>query len=277
MNSSDDYTEQLIDSIDDFPSLDPIVSRVILLVSDPDSSARMIAHEIAKDAGLAARILRLSNSALFGHVRQISNLEHAVVVLGTQEIFNLVIRTATFDFMQSGTDRLLFERLWRHFVTTATAAHNLARNWSGEARDLAYLGGLLHDIGKVVFSMAMPEEYSALLNDHPITPGGILEPEHDRFGCDHLLLGRKLLEHWNFPPLLVNVAGNHHGNTSESSGKTGYLRLVEIADLLAHSIHGYRPETTELEGVLSELGIDDETWSGWRKQVGERSDLELSI
>lgn len=277
MHPSDDYSQELIDKIDDFPSLDPVVSRVILLVSDPDSSARMIAHEIARDAGLTARIIRLSNSALFGHVRQISNLEHAVVILGTQEIFNLVVRTATFDFIQSGSDRLLFINFWRHFVTTATAARSIAGNWASEARDLAYLGGLLHDIGKVVFAMTMPEKYTSLLNDNGTVPGKLLDLERDCFGCDHQLLGRKLLDHWNFPSLLVNAAGSHHGNSSEPSGKIGFLRLIEIANLLAHSIQGYSPEPSQLDSILEELGVNDETWSGWGEQVGEHSELEMKM
>src|SRR3989304_3295976 len=93
--------EQLADSIRDLPSPDPILSRVMELVSDPNTAPRDLSHEISKDAGLAARLMRLSNSVIFGHPREITRIEQAVVLLGFHEIRNMVFFSMTFELLRT--------------------------------------------------------------------------------------------------------------------------------------------------------------------------------
>ena len=277
MNDRLEYAKKLVQSTAELPSIDPVVARVLQIVSDPDTSPKELSNEISKDIGLTSKVLKLSNSALFGQPRQIGRLEQAVVVLGFNEIRNLVLITSTFQLMQIGKDRELFESLWNHFVCTAIASKYLANKYAKEAVELAYIRGLLHDIGKVVLALRFPSVYRNMLDDDKNYPRNVIREERERFDCDHQVTGEVLLDKWNYPSLLVQVAGHHHKTENIDPDKISFLRLIELADTLAYIVQGFQIDEPVLKNLQSGLEVDSEEREVWISDIRERLELEKSL
>ncbi|MDP8208401.1 MAG: HDOD domain-containing protein [Candidatus Electryonea clarkiae] len=277
MTDSKSYARKLVESTEQLPSPDPIVIRVSQLVSDPDTAPKYLAAEIYKDAGLTSRILKLSNSALFGLSRQIVTIEQAVVVLGFNEIRNLVMLTSTLRLMNLGRDEELFKLLWDHFLLTAIAARSIARRVSGDLpgiREYSYLGGLLHDIGKVILALRFTKAYRKLVDRDDILIGNIVEEETTLFGCNHLETGECLLEHWNFPPILVNIAGYHHNIEDKDTRGVNFLKIIWLADALSNFIGHKDVEVAGHKEMLRNTRIHEETWNNIIIEVRDRFELE---
>jgi HD-like signal output (HDOD) protein len=134
----------------DLPTLRAVVVRTLKLMQDPDSDARSAERAIARDPALSAKILRVANSAFFGHARQVSTTADAIRILGFIHVQGMIIGIGAFDAF--GTERLDLGGLWRHSIATATAARWLAPRVDARA-DEAFTDGILHDIGKLIFAI----------------------------------------------------------------------------------------------------------------------------
>ncbi len=273
MSESEAIAQRLLDTTTDLPALDPVVTRVLELVSDLETRPGELADEITRDPSLSARILKLSNSALLGMPREIDSLERAILTLGFQEIRNLVLLTATYDFVNRGPEQRLYYPLWEHFVTVAIAAKHIAENWVTSTSSHAHLAGLLHDLGKVVFAIRFPDQYYKILTDKSVGPGETIKLERQAFGCDHLQVGRMMLEQWTFPDTFIAVAGGHHG-TEEEEDPDPLLQVIELSDLMAYVIHGRGISPEHALGLLRRLGVPQQAWRELPRQVRERIKIE---
>ncbi|MHC4837249.1 MAG: HDOD domain-containing protein [Planctomycetota bacterium] len=137
------------------PTLPSVVQRINEVLEDPDASLRDVGREIAQDAPISTKLLRLANSSVYGTRESVLSAEHAASVLGMRVVRNLVLQSAViekFDHLRNvkGFD---FDGLWRHAIVTALIARQLSKrakaklSWDPEE---AYTCALLHDIGKVV-------------------------------------------------------------------------------------------------------------------------------
>ncbi len=134
---------RLVKAIERLPSLDPIVAEVLTLVSNPETPPRELSNVIAHDIGLSTRILKLSNSAMFGLPRQIGSLEQAIVLLGYNEIRNLVILAGTFQMSEAGDDLDLFRIIWKRLTRNAIASRLLCRSAMPIREADAFVAGLV--------------------------------------------------------------------------------------------------------------------------------------
>jgi HD-like signal output (HDOD) protein len=164
------FAKQLVASIGELPAIDPVVEKVLTLVSDPSTSPKALAEVIQGDVALSTRILQLSNSAIFGLTRQVSSIDHAVFILGYNEIRNLALLSSTFDLVKRGGMTDILISLWNHLLTTAICARSLSRKFLKSVTSLAYVSGLLHDIGKIPFALKFPTEYSELFEQYGNLP-----------------------------------------------------------------------------------------------------------
>ncbi len=274
MSDSISIARRLIATTTDLPVLDPVVTRVLQLVSDLETDPSDLAREITRDPSLSARVLKLSNSAMMGLPRKVDTLERAILTLGFQEIRNLVLLTATYDFVSRGTDQRLFVPLWEHFITVAISARFIAELWVPETRDHAHLAGLMHDLGKVVFAIRFPDQYVEILLNRDNGPGESLEHEMRLFGCNHQQLGRIMLEEWNFPEVFVEVAGDHHGTTDGNGSSVVLSEVIELSDLLAYVIRGRSISPEHALELLQALNIPRDGWLELPDRVRERIQIE---
>ncbi len=248
------HSEALLRLVDSFPALPATVNKVIAVTSNPDSSAHDLMMAVLPDQSMCATILKIANSAFFGIPNSVSTIEKAVVVLGFDEIRDIVISKAVFVSFQriNKYNRNNLKLFWEHSFTCGLAAKIIA-NHLGQPQSELFVAGLIHDIGKMAMLSATPEEYIPFLQ--PPTPDffGNTTRENEVFSITHDQVGMRLLKRWLFPESLVNAVGYHHQPHSAPSHRIFPL-IVQLADVLS-LIHGHPAELTdeEVRGVLANL------------------------
>jgi len=232
-------------------SLLPVFPRSVEEISEclrrPNATVADAARIISRDVAMTANVMKLVNSAFFGARRQVTNVERAVAYLGFDTLSSLVLGHGLFRDAGSGA----LERVWRHSLDTAMAARAiaLAEGLPQNRVDEAFLTGMLHDVGRVVFATRPPGE-------------AISDPEIDRH---HAEVGAYLLGLWGFPSHIVAAVALHDTPSLRADKGFDLTMLVHLANRLALRHPGETPTPGDCgiePGSLEELNALDR-WPRW--------------
>ena len=232
---------RIIARVEDLPTLPRTVLKITELVNDPKSSARDLARIITDDQVLAARLLRLVNSSFYGFPQRISTITGAIVLLGFDAIRNLLLTTSVFDLFPTRKNGSLIrqEQFWDHSLGCAVGAKILGNHLRYDKVEELFVSGLLHDIGKIVEMIFLPEAFKQIVNlvkDENIL---MIAAEERILGYRHPEVGKLLAEKWNLPPKLASVILRHH-QPSEAGRFALEAAIVHLADILCRSLNiGY--------------------------------------
>jgi len=213
-----------------------VYERLRAVVAHPHSSANDIGNVINQDPSLAAKLLRMANSALYGLPRRIETISQAVVVLGTAQLCDLVLATAViqaFNRIPPGlVDPMSF---WEHCVSCALVARGIAQQRREANVERLFLGGLLHDLGRAILLLNEPDHTRQALcaaAEHAVP---VYESERSVFGFDHAELGAALVEDWNLPEGHCEMIRFHHepGRARRFLSET---QTVYLADLTTNAL-----------------------------------------
>ena len=236
------------------PAFPAVVLRVLDIISQDDPDFDLLVREITSDATLAAQVLRLANSPLFGFEAQICTVQHAVAALGIANIQSLLMSVATANYSRAALKTEALQKCWRHTLATAILCREVARA-AGVQAERAYSLGLLHDIGRLGLLVAWPDDYNLILKEADRDSVSLLDLEKRLFSMDHCEVGRLLVEQWKFPPEFRVIAGRHHDSPAGGADFDN-LRIVHLGCELADSL-GYwvaKPlHPKSIEELLSEL------------------------
>lgn len=227
------YLTAIDNQINSLPALPAIVSQVIAVTADPESSASDLMQVILPDQTMCSTILKVANSAFFGIPRGVSTLERAVVVLGHEEIKNIVIGKAIFSSFPelSVENKNTISLFWEHAFTCGLTAKIIGEQLRLPASEL-FIAGLIHDIGKLAMLMALPNEYPILRDiSNPCTTNDSSE-EQAQFAISHDKVGLRLARRWLLPEQLAMAIGYHHSPQDAPSYKK-YALIVQMADILS--------------------------------------------
>jgi putative nucleotidyltransferase with HDIG domain len=205
--------ENIANMLDEIPTFSQSVIRIIELTSDIDSSNKELVAQITHDPILTAKVLKLVNSAYFGLARSVDSIQHSVVYVGINTIKNLALSVAAMGSLpQTNKAGLEMKEFWLHSLKTAVVAKLLAqKNGIPKSAVSAYfISGLLHDIGKIILSQAVPEAYKAVLAEATDLKKTLHQLEQEAFGIDHAALGAMLAEKWQLPANIVDAIRHHH-------------------------------------------------------------------
>lgn len=212
------------------PTLPEVAIRVRKIVEDARASASAIAKVVSTDAALSARLMQVANSAYYRGQARVEGVQAAVARLGNNAVRNLVTGFALRQIYQvkcSASIRRRLQALQEHNILVAAYSHVLARRFTPLKPDVALLGGLIQRIGALpilIRAESMPE----LLND-PQALDSVIDQTHK-------MLGRAILEAWNFPPSLVAVVVEHEDLQRDPAPQADYVDVVLVAVL--HSYLG---------------------------------------
>jgi len=215
------------------PPLPRVAMRLLQILSQEESVMQQIVELIRMDAAVAAEILRLANSAVYGHSSRIDNLLRAVVMLGREKVKALCTTVAMSMYTRPVVRYAALGKCWRHSLACAFLSEGLATACSID-RDQAYTAGLVHDIGRLGLLVGYPMEYSRLIEVSVEDSLDILEVERSMFDGDHCEIGRWLAEEWEFPADLRDVIANHHAVPPE--GPPTLRSVVSLACRLADTL-----------------------------------------
>ncbi len=229
--------DKILSSIGKLPTLPTIYMRLSHLMSRPDSTIKMITDTISADQAITAMILQLVNSAFYGFPGKIGSLQHAIVILGLNEIKNLVLATSMLKIIkQSKTDHLFdMQKFWQHSIGCAVSARVLAETASLERPEEVFAGGLLHDIGKLIHANYLSEKFAGVMADVEETGLPMIESEEKILGFNHAQTGSALAEKWLLPDKTVNMIAYHH--LSHMPAKlTGGIAAVHIGNTICTAL-----------------------------------------
>jgi HD-like signal output (HDOD) protein len=165
------------------------------MIQDPDINAQKLCRVLSDDAALTARILSVSRSPYFAQRILPTNLISAVQVLGFQNLRNIVVANATHSLFVKGN--LVSERLWDHSLAVALAMRILFQRAGIRNGDIAFLTGLLHDLGEVILLHGDPAGFAKLGEAVQRAQCQMADKEQEFYGFDHTLIGLTLLDSWN--------------------------------------------------------------------------------
>jgi HD-like signal output (HDOD) protein len=229
--------QELIKRIDDLPTLPRTVLKITELVNDPKSSAKDLARVITEDQVLTARLLKLVNSSFYGFPQRISTVTGAIVLLGFDAIRSLLLATSVFDLFASRNrkKRLYQERFWDHSLGCAVGAKVIGNYLRHDKIEELFVSGILHDIGKIVEMMFLPDEFSkvvAAVNTENIL---MTTAENKVLGYNHAAVGKLLAIEWNLPVKLARVIAHHHQPHNAGSFALD-AAIVHLADIFCRAL-----------------------------------------
>ena len=269
----DRQQKQKILGFGDLPTLPEVITQILEITADSGSSACEVGSILESDHAISARVLHLANSAFFGLPNRVDSLRRAVVLLGFQTVRSLALATSVFDaFFQVEQFSLDPYDFWIHSFGTAKAAHQVAERVEGiESSEGCFTAGLIHDIGKYVLSLALKDEYTALVDVAMETGTHLREVERAQTNVDHCEVGAWLCERWNFPPRLVDVVANAERSSQYSGPFPLEVRVVDLADQLSRKAgFGYAgdpPNPEPDDDLLDSLSISRDSITGDLEQL----------
>jgi putative nucleotidyltransferase with HDIG domain len=252
-----------ISRLKSLPSIPAVYMELVQAARDPDVSAAELGAIVSKDLAMASKVLHLASSSLFGIRRPVLNPAEACVYLGIETIQALALSLGVFSqYRQTG--QFSVEDLQTHSLRTANLAKVLAtaEQFSKSAGEEAFLGGMLHDVGKLVLATNYPREYDhciALAKDGDVP---IVNAESDTFGITHADAGMYLLRLWGLPDTIVEAVALHHRPSGSKAYSPGALAMVHVANVLAREEENQPTLNFDME-YLSALGLDSR-FARWR-------------
>lgn len=247
-------------SIQKLQPIPQVALKILRLINEDNYDIASLSAEMRQDQILSARTLKLCNSVYFQKRHKIETMDHALVYLGPKILVKFIISAAinTF-FTQAGMGYSLCKGgIYHHAVGTAIIAEKIAEVTGKALPALAYTGGLLHDIGKVVLDQfiqdALPLFYRQLFEEGRNSS----EAEKAILGIDHKDAGKALAEQWFFPESLSEIITYHH--TPENAVQyQDLVHIIYLADLLMSRFHVglefERLNTDNLAQRLERLGF----------------------
>lgn len=234
------------------PTMPEVATRLLKSFDDDNVGISQIAALIEKDAALAAKVLRLANTAHYSPAHQIATVIDAAHALGLETLRNLTMAaclSGAFPKVQ-GLDRATF---WRHGVATANYARILARMLGADAAtaDTAYLAGLMLRTGQLLMALDEPH-LVADVETHAAEPGSRFSLEEHRFGCTHADVTASLAAHWHFPQAMVEAFKD--ANTPLEIRPFSLIAAVlHVAEVLADAAEHHDEPVHALKVAVPEL------------------------
>jgi len=238
MNPIDKNKERLIQQIEELPSL-PIISHKILdLAADKQTSFKDLSNIIERDQAVAVKILKIANSSFYGFLGKVSSLEHALALLGTDEVRSIVMGFSVYQFFSSDKDDS-FDRtqIWKHAILCSQITKFLGMHFRISDDGSLFLSGLIHDIGKVVIDQYFHEEFLQIINHISAHHTTFSSAEKEILGVTHYQIGAKLLKQWNFPHKVIIQVLYHHAPWYDKDYEVNNI-ILYLANILT-KLSGY--------------------------------------
>ena len=221
--------QKKIEAISKIPTLPEIaISIMKKTASESGSSISEISKLIQKDTSLTTNVLRLVNSPFYNIGKSIGNLQQALVILGTNEIRNLVISISLYSIYQSKNINDGFKKVWEHSMTTALVSQYISQTISFKS-DLLFISSLLHDIGWLLIH----QNYKELADKYEEQRTEDIETnillEEELFGMRHEKIGAYAATLWGLPDDILTLIECHHAESVDEKYRD-VLSVLQLAD-----------------------------------------------
>jgi putative nucleotidyltransferase with HDIG domain len=227
----------LLQDVSKLVSLPDVYYRLESLIELPSSSMSDFAKLLSSEPDLCARLLSLANSAFYSFPASIESIDKAVQIIGIRQIRELVLATTIAkSFSQVPLGMVNMQLFWEHSVAVGVLAKSIAQYCKLSQVERFYVGGLLHDIGRLVFYMKLPGVMNDLLIQREAKEEILYKLEKDALGYTHAEAGGRLLRNWRVPDSIYEPVMCHH-QLDESSDYLQVTAAIHIADAWVNNHH----------------------------------------
>jgi putative nucleotidyltransferase with HDIG domain len=251
------------------PTLPTIFTEFNKLINSPYVSNKKISELIKTDQAMVVKILKLSNSAMYGKRQEISNLTNAITYLGLETLKNIILQIALvrmFQFKDNKIPDFNPASFWQHSIATAHFATLIEKKLRLPHNENFYIGGLLHDIGKVLIYQFYPQKFEDIVLIQIEDEVADFEAEREVLGVDHAEIGGVLAEKWKFDKSIMNAIQYHH--TLLKSRASTLTAIVSIANLFAKKAGLCFP--------WDDKSFDIKKFAGW-EMLAEQSKVKIDV
>lgn len=270
---------EIVAWVGDLPPMPDVAARAIQMVENPETTARELTDVLAKDPALAARILKIANSAMFSRQREITTLNQAIMLIGFKALKGIVVAASVRQMQKSFGD---IERLvWENSMCTAMASSVIAKKLGKRYVEEIFLLGLLHNLGQVVLVTGANtrKDYMKVLELIAQNGSRFVPAEEEVFGFAHPLIGALVAKKWNFSAESCQII-LHYSDTVDEDRIEGELEqksaITQLADLLCHMAGiGNPPGYPDVKELAVKVGVG----LGFKKDtaITELEQLSLEI
>ena len=259
--------EKALQALGQLPPFSPVLDKLMATLAREDVMLTELADWIEKDAVLAGNVLRIVNSAAYGRSASVSSVRQAIAILGTVKLRNIVLAMQVARMLT----QLKLPKGWSdsrfnlHATATALMADLLAQYLPIDYAEGAFIAGLMHDIGKLMFAVGIPDAYAEVCEMQKQSGRAAVECEFELLGITHPELSLAVLEKWQLP-IPVRSAVRYHHNPDADSSAPGLMALSRAIQLADHAVNHFGislfPPDGELEDpapLLEACGLGDRT------------------
>jgi len=225
-----------LDSIKDIPTLPTIVFELNELLQDPNTPITDISDIIEKDQAMSLRVLKLVNSAFYGIHKEVNNIGNAIVLLGFNTVRNAIVSLGVIKSFSGGKALEGFDisDFWKHSLAVAVVSKSLAGKTKIASSDSCFVGGLLHDIGKVILAQYFQDLFEKVWNAAKRENISFYEAEKKEISIDHAIIGAHLATNWELPESFIDVIRWHHDVRNDTESKKMIL-IIYLSDIIVNS------------------------------------------
>ena len=231
--ATDDLKKKIINKVKDLPPMPKVLFKAREVMSDPKSGFKDIAKVIETDQAIAARILKVANSAYYGLSGMVNSIHQASVVLGYQTLEQVITMVSSSSLLgkQLKGYGLSAGILWRHSLAVAIGSRLIACKRAPSLEGDAFSVGLIHDAGKLALDPHIIQKSKEFHEFMKSENASFLEAERHTLGFDHTEVAYDLCQKWKLPESHAKAMRYHH--SPESSGDHQLAYIVYLADYLA--------------------------------------------
>jgi putative nucleotidyltransferase with HDIG domain len=253
--------------IDSMPSLSITVSKIIEVVKNPQATAKDLNKVISLDPVLVGKVLKLINSAYYGLSNKVTSLVTAIIMLGMNTIKNLALSTAVLGNMKKDHNfkALNIDGFWRHSIGVGVLSKLIAAKIGipTNKREEYFIGGLLHDIGKIPLNELFEESYMQAIRAADMKKAKLLDMEKEVIGITHTDVGKMIAEKWNLMDETFECVLYHHDSNMASEKNYKLVTSVHIADIYCNmnqvGFSGNRHAEQIGDHLFESIGINEGT------------------
>ncbi len=245
---------QKLDRTKNLPTLPTIALKVNEMLKDYDVSVDELTKVLETDQAIVTKLLKLVNSAFYGFKSKIKNIPHAVTLMGFNTLRNAVVSVSIIDAfkIQNDVEGFDINAFWSHSIEVAVVAKYLSSATRLHPPEEMFTLGLLHDIGKLVQLIALPDLFKQILSTSTNENLSFHEAEKKLALMSHARIGAYVANKWNMPEDVVDVLKYHH---HIKAGVPNYKQIVivHIADLIVNATGGGACVVSQLQTLESEI------------------------
>ena len=229
-------TELVLSNIYNLPVMPKPLEDALGLLETPSVSIPSLSTIISKDQGLVTKILTIANSPLYGLQRKVTSIDFAVMVLGFNELKNIILVLSLVDSFKNKTDKYLDQKeFWLHSYLTGCAAKRISEDLDFPNEGEAFVAGFLHDMGISVIHKYFHSKFIEIYDMTSEKNIGFNEAEYEALGMNHQMIGSYLAERWSFPEILCEAILNHHSTDASTLNKV-LPSIVHLADYMTKKL-----------------------------------------